>query len=45
MKVVKHVKEQGRITNKEYKAICDTSERTATRDLIALVSKGIFVQK
>lgn len=45
MKAVKHVKEKGKVTNKEYQEICDASERTATRDLIALVSKDVFVQK
>jgi ATP-dependent DNA helicase RecG len=44
IKAVMYVKEKGKITNKEYQRICDTSERTATRDLSGLVSKGIFKQ-
>ena len=31
-------------TNKEYQEICDTSERTASRDLAELVSLKIFEQ-
>ena len=30
IKAVMYVKEKGKITNKEYQKICDTSERTAT---------------
>ena len=39
-----YVKEEGKIANKEYQEICNTSERTATRDLKNLVSREIFEQ-
>ncbi|HOM27646.1 MAG TPA: ATP-binding protein [bacterium] len=45
IKAVLYVKEKGKITNKEYQQICNTSERTATRDLSELVSKEILEQK
>lgn len=44
MKAVKYVKERRKITNKEYRMICDTSERTATRDLRQLVIMKVFKQ-
>lgn len=44
IKAVMYVKERGRITNKEYQRLCNTSERTATRDLSSLVSAEIFEQ-
>jgi len=44
IKAVMYVKEKRKITNKEYQKICDTSERSATRDLANLVSKGLFEQ-
>ena len=44
IKAVKYVKEKGRITNREYREVCRTSERTATRDLTHLVSLGVFEQ-
>jgi len=44
IKAVMFVKEKGKITNKEYQEHCNVSSRTATRDLSALVSKGVFVQ-
>ena len=44
IKSVKYVKEKGKITNKEYQKVSNISERTATRDLSSLVSKGIFKQ-
>ncbi len=44
LKAVKLVKEKGDITNKEYQEICNTSERTSTRDLASLVFKDIFEQ-
>jgi len=44
IKAVMYTKEKGRITNKEYRKICSTSERTATRDLADLVSQEIFEQ-
>ena len=39
-----YVKEKGKITNKEYQEICNTSERTATWDLTDLVTQEIFDQ-
>jgi len=44
IKAVMYVKERGKITNKEYQRLCNTSERTATRDLSSLVSAEIFEQ-
>lgn len=44
MIAVKYVKEKGKITNKEYRTICETSERTATRDLRQLVIMNVFKQ-
>lgn len=44
IKTVIYVKENGRITNKEYQEVCDTSGKTATQNLSELVSKGIFEQ-
>lgn len=44
IKAVFYVKEKGEITNKEYQNVCNTSERTATRDLSNLVSMEIFEQ-
>lgn len=44
LKAVKYVKEKGKITNKEYREICQTSERTATRDLARLVVLKMFEQ-
>ncbi|MDP2945317.1 MAG: transcriptional regulator, partial [Atribacterota bacterium] len=44
IKAVMHVKQKGKITNKEYLKCCNTSIRTATRDLSDLVSKQIFTQ-
>ena len=45
IKAVMYVKQTGKITNREYQQVCNTSERTATRDLSALVSIGLFEQK
>jgi len=45
IKAVIYVKQRGKITNKEYRQVCNTSERTATRDLSELVSIRIFEQK
>jgi hypothetical protein len=36
------MKEKGKITNKEYQDINNTSDRSATRDLENLISKGIL---
>ena len=44
IKAVMYVKEKGQTTNKEYQEICATSKRTASRDLLDLVSSGIFEQ-
>ena len=43
-KDLEYVKEKGKITNREYQDISKISERTATRDLLDLVVKNIFVQ-
>jgi len=42
IKAVLILKEKGRITNKEYQEINETTERTASRDLSDLVEKGII---
>jgi len=44
IRAVLYVKDKGRITNKVYQEICGVSERTASRDLSSLVSKGILEQ-
>ncbi len=44
IKAVLYVKERGKITNSEYQKICNTSERTATRDLSEMVSQKILKQ-
>ena len=44
IKAVIYIREKGKITNQEYQAICETSNRTATRDLTKLVSLKIFQQ-
>jgi len=44
IKAVIYVKEKGKVTNREYQELCNTSERTATRDLTGLVNRGIFEQ-
>ncbi len=41
---MKYVKQKGKITNKEYQELCNTSERTATRDLTDLVGRNILEQ-
>ena len=45
LKAVKYVKEEGRITNKEYKDLTGTSKPTATRDLTKLMQKKVFALK
>jgi len=45
LKAVMYVKEKGKITNKEYQKVCNTSERTATRDLVDLLDKGLFKKR
>lgn len=42
LKAVKHVKETGQISNHIYQEINNTTKRTASRDLTALVSLGVF---
>ncbi len=37
-----YVKEKGWITNKEYREMFATTDRTALRDLIVICEKGIF---
>ena len=44
IKAVLYVKEKNKITNILYQNICNTSQRTATRDLSNLVSEGVFEQ-
>lgn len=44
IKAVRYVKERGSVTNNKYRELCETSERTATRDLRNLVSLKIFEQ-
>ncbi|AAM05757.1 AlbA family DNA-binding domain-containing protein [Methanosarcina acetivorans] len=44
IKAVFYVKENGKITNKEYQEISNTIKRTASRDLAELVSLKIFEQ-
>jgi ATP-dependent DNA helicase RecG len=42
IKAVMYVKEKGRITNREYQEIAQTTDRTALRDLNRLCELGIF---
>jgi ATP-dependent DNA helicase RecG len=44
VKAVLYVKEKGRITNKEYQSINETSERTASREIAELVKTDILEQ-
>jgi len=44
IKAVMYVKEKGRITNKEYQEITGTIKKTASRDLTALIEKGVLKQ-
>lgn len=44
IKAVLYLKERGKITNREYQDYCNTSERTATRDLADMVSMDILEQ-
>lgn len=43
VKAVLYVKNNGKITNKEYQELNDIAERTASRDLADLVSKTILI--
>jgi len=42
IKAVMYVKEKGKITNKEYQEVAETTDRTALRDLKHLCELGIF---
>jgi len=44
VKAVLYVKEKGRITNKEYQSINETSDRTASREMAELVNTNILEQ-
>jgi ATP-dependent DNA helicase RecG len=44
IRAINYVKRKGRISNSKYQEVCNTSERTATRDLSELVESGIFIQ-
>ncbi len=44
IKAVMYVKEKGRITNKEYQELVNTTKKTATRDMIDLVEKEVLDQ-
>ena len=41
-KAVEYVKERGKISNKEFQALCNTTKKTATRDFMDLTNKNIF---
>ena len=45
MKAVSFVKEKGKISNKEYQEINETSDRTALRDLDNLIELNVFVKE
>lgn len=42
IKAIRYIQEKGRITNREYQALCSVSSDTAHRDLSELVRKGIL---
>jgi ATP-dependent DNA helicase RecG len=44
MGAIEYVRQKGRITNQDYARLVGVSRRTATRDLVMLVEKGIFRQ-
>lgn len=44
LKAVNFVREKGKITNKEYQELNETSDRTALRDLENLTELNIFVK-
>lgn len=44
VKAVLYVVENGSITNGLYQQVCNTSERTALRDLEELIGKGVLVK-
>jgi len=45
VRAVLHVKEYGRITNKEYQRLAETSRETAKRDLTDLVTRSLLARK
>lgn len=45
LKAVEYVKEKGKITNSEYQALNNISDRTASRDLENLVDLGVFAKE
>lgn len=45
IKGVTYAKEHGSISNSEYQRVAEVSQRTATRDLNLLKSKGIFISE
>jgi len=42
LKAVEYVKEKGKITNKEYQELNDTTDRTALRDIETLITLGVL---
>ena len=44
LKAVLYVVENGSITNRQYQQVCNTSERTALRDLEELMHKEVLVK-
>ena len=44
IKAVMYVKKKGRITNKEYQELVNTTKKTAGRDLVNLVERKVFDQ-
>ena len=44
IKAVLYVVENGSITNSQYQQVCNTSERTALRDLEELTGKGVLIK-
>lgn len=45
VKAVMYVKKNGKITNSDYQELNDVSERTALRDLEALIKKEVLMKK
>jgi ATP-dependent DNA helicase RecG len=45
VKAVLHVKEKGKITNREYQSLFSVSKATATRDLSELENRQLLVNK
>lgn len=44
-KTINYLNEKGKITRKEYEGLCNTSKRTAIRDLNDLLNKEIIIEK